>query len=90
MVFIIILFPSQRWLRPSQEVPVTSLFLWFLSPIIKKTQLYTPGKFIEHAKVHNNLYGTSKETVHSILRANKLPILDVDVEGVKQIKAQGF
>lgn len=48
------------------------------------------GKFIEHAKVHNNLYGTSKETVETILRANKIPILDVDVEGVKQIKALSF
>ena len=44
------------------------------------------GKFLEHAKVHTNMYGTSKDTVDEIIRVSKVPVLDVDVEGVKSIK----
>lgn len=49
------------------------------------------GKFLEHAKVHTNMYGTSREAVDDIQREHKIPILDVDVEGVKSIKTvDGF
>ena len=44
------------------------------------------GKFLEHAKVHTNMYGTSKETIEDIVKSNQIPILDVDVEGVKSMK----
>ena len=44
------------------------------------------GKFLEHASVHTNMYGTSRETVEEIIKAKQVPILDVDVEGVKSIK----
>ena len=37
------------------------------------------GKFLEHAKVHTNMYGTSREAVDDIQREHKIPILDVDV-----------
>ena len=48
-------------------------------------------KFLEHAKVHTNMYGTSKDTVEEIINTNKVPILDVDAEGVKSIKTvNGF
>ena len=32
------------------------------------------------------MYGTSKDTVDEIIRVSKVPVLDVDVEGVKSIK----
>lgn len=44
------------------------------------------GQFLEHAEVHGNLYGTSKQAVHG--DAQKRCLLDIDVQGVKNIKQQ--
>jgi len=45
-----------------------------------------PRKFLEYAEVHTNLYGTSLKAVQNIWSKGKLAVLDVDTEGVKQIK----
>ena len=47
-------------------------------------------KYIEHAEVHNNLYGTREDDVSAIHEAGKICILDVDSKGVKQIKSCSF
>ena len=47
------------------------------------------GNFLEHAEVHGNLYGTSKAAVDAILERDRIPLLDIDVEGVKQMKVIG-
>ncbi|XP_017879555.1 guanylate kinase isoform X1 [Ceratina calcarata] len=44
------------------------------------------GKFLEHAVFSGNMYGTSKRAVEDVKRAGKVCVLDIDVEGVKQIK----
>ncbi|KAL3268753.1 hypothetical protein HHI36_007855 [Cryptolaemus montrouzieri] len=44
------------------------------------------GKFIETAQFSGNLYGTSKEAVNAIAKDGKICILDVEVNGVRQIK----
>jgi guanylate kinase len=44
------------------------------------------GKFIEHANVHGNYYGTSKAAVERVLQAGKACILDIDVQGADQVK----
>jgi len=44
------------------------------------------GKFIEHAIVHENYYGTSKAAVEHVLNQNKICILDIDVQGCEQVK----
>jgi len=46
--------------------------------------------FLEHAFVHGNIYGTSKSAVDNILRHNRVCLLDLDVHGVKQMKAIAF
>ena len=46
--------------------------------------------FIEYAHVHGNLYGTSKYAVEYVQNQGKLCILDVDVQGVIQIKKSNF
>ena len=37
------------------------------------------GKFIEHANVHGNIYGTSFASVLKVANSNKICILDIDV-----------
>jgi guanylate kinase len=46
--------------------------------------------YIEYAYVHNNLYGTRQDAVDMIHDQKKVCILDVDVNGVKQLKNVHF
>ena len=38
------------------------------------------GKFLEHAHVHGNIYGTSFAAVERVSQANKICILDIDIQ----------
>lgn len=48
------------------------------------------GKFIEHANVHGNIYGTSFASVMNVVNSNKICILDIDVQGVQQVMKSGM
>lgn len=48
------------------------------------------GLFLEHANVHGNIYGTSKRAVKSVQEQNKICILDIDIQGVQQVKSSGM
>ncbi|PSS27195.1 hypothetical protein M430DRAFT_111710 [Amorphotheca resinae ATCC 22711] len=43
-------------------------------------------KFVEHAKFGGNRYGTSKMTIANLTASGKVVVLDIEMEGVKQIK----
>lgn len=42
----------------------------------------SPGGFLEHAEVHGNLYGTSRKSLQEVVEQGRMPILDVDVQGL--------
>jgi len=44
------------------------------------------GKFIEYAEVHGNYYGTSVEAVETVQAKGQICILDIDVQGVRNVK----
>ncbi|XP_039762015.1 guanylate kinase isoform X1 [Pararge aegeria] len=44
------------------------------------------GEFIETATFSGNMYGTSKRAVEDVRCTGKICILDIEIEGVKQIK----
>lgn len=48
------------------------------------------GKFLEHAYVHNNIYGTSVESVKEVIKSGRCCILDIDVQGARQVRASGI
>ena len=48
------------------------------------------NQFLEHARVFNNLYGTSKKPVIDLLSSGKNVIFDIDWQGTKQIKSQNI
>ncbi|KAH9946540.1 guanylate kinase [Amylocystis lapponica] len=48
--------------------------------------LLAEGAFIEHAEFSGNLYGTSFMTVREVMRAGRRCILDIEAQGVRQIK----
>jgi len=48
-------------------------------------QQQQPSGFLEWAEVHGNLYGTSREEVERHLQAGRDVVLDIDVQGAKQV-----
>lgn len=44
------------------------------------------GEFLEHAEVHGNYYGTSWSSLKQVQIKGKRCLLDIDVQGVKNIK----
>ncbi|RAX57394.1 guanylate kinase [Helicobacter monodelphidis] len=46
------------------------------------------GKFLEYARVHGNLYGTTKIQVQRALEEGKILLFDIDVQGQKAIKKE--
>ena len=44
------------------------------------------GEFLEHAEVFGNYYGTSRLALDSAARQNKDLVLDIDVQGARQLK----
>lgn len=48
--------------------------------------LISKDGFVEHAKFGGNRYGTSKATIEEQSSKGKVVLLDIEMEGVKQIK----
>jgi guanylate kinase len=44
------------------------------------------GKFVEYANVHTNIYGTSIAALDAVKSDSKVAILDIDVQGARNIK----
>ena len=44
------------------------------------------GIFLEHAEVHGNLYGTSRNTVAGLLGRGKDVLLEIDWQGAQQVR----
>ena len=44
------------------------------------------GEFAECAEVHGNLYGTLREEISRVLRSGRHVILDIDVQGARQLR----
>lgn len=44
------------------------------------------GNFLEYAEVHGNVYGTSKEAVRKVKNDGKICLLDLDVQGVRNLQ----
>ncbi|KAF3936449.1 hypothetical protein ABW19_dt0206342 [Dactylella cylindrospora] len=58
---------------------------WFTTPD-EFLKLVDDGAFIEHANFSGNLYGTTVKAVKDVQDAGKVCILDIEMEGVKQVK----
>ena len=44
-------------------------------------------EFLEHANVHGNLYGTSREWIEGMLRGENDVLLEIDWQGARQVRA---
>lgn len=53
-------------------------------------ELIASDSFVEHAKFGSNRYGTSKQTIADQTAKGRVVVLDIEMEGVKQIKQSGM
>ncbi|CEP03460.1 guanylate kinase [Plasmodiophora brassicae] len=48
-------------------------------------KMIAENKFVEHANVHGNLYGSSITSVQAVQKQQKICLLEIDVQGAKQV-----
>lgn len=48
------------------------------------------GELLEHATVHRKSYGTPREPVEALCAAGHDVVLDIDVQGARQVRAASF
>ncbi|MCK6480566.1 MAG: guanylate kinase [Planctomycetes bacterium] len=48
------------------------------------------GRFLEHATVHGNLYGTPRDGVESVLARGEVCLLNIDVQGACSLRTSGL
>ena len=80
--YIISVSHTTRSPRPKE---INGLHYFFVNEK-KFKKLVKNNKFLEHAKVFNNLYGSSKKFVFNNLKKRKNVLFDIDWQGAKQIK----
>ena len=71
--------------RKPRANEINSRDYYFVNEVEFKS-LIKKDEFLEHAKVFNHLYGTSKSYVYKSLDKGKNVIFDIDWQGAKQIK----
>ena len=49
-------------------------------------QLVDDGKFIEHAIVHNTMYGTSEVSIKNVTSKNQVCTMDLDIKGAENLR----
>lgn len=75
--------------RPPREGEAEGADYYFLDRPSFEERI-AAGAFAEWAEVHGNLYGTLKEELERLLASGKDVVLEVDVQGMRQVKASGM
>ncbi len=71
--------------RPSREGEVDGRDYWFLDEARFRAKLQG-SSFLEHAEVHGCRYGTLRREVEEPVAAGRDVLLDIDVEGARQVR----
>jgi len=79
-------FSVSHTTRPRREGEVDGREYHFVSAGTFE-EMARHGEFLEHNEVHGNFYGTSKSEVLPRLAAGEDVILDIDVQGARDVRA---
>jgi len=71
--------------RPKSNGEENGRDYWFMSEEEFRERL-DKDMLLEHAKVFGHFYGTPKDKVDEALQAGKVIILEIDVQGARQVK----
>ena len=82
-------FSVSHTTRQPRDGEVDGVHYHFCNKEFMQDKIDKGGFFIEHAHVHGNMYGTSFQSIFDASSSdeNKQCLLDIDVEGVRSIKA---
>lgn len=72
--------------RPKSKAEIDGRDYWFISKD-EFRQRIAEGLFLEYAEVYGHLYGTPKDKVDHALKKGWNVILEIDVQGAKQVKS---
>lgn len=72
--------------RPKAPAERNGREYWFISRDEFRRRI-EQGTLLEYAEVFGNLYGTPKDKTDEALHAGKIVILEIDVQGGRQVKA---
>jgi guanylate kinase len=72
--------------RPQSEAETDGRDYWFISEEEFKERI-DKGLFLEYAEVFGHHYGTPRDKVDEMLQECKTVILEIDVQGARQVKA---
>jgi guanylate kinase len=73
--------------RPKSASELDGRDYWFISQA-QFDERIRKGLFLEYAEVFGNLYGTPRDKMDEALAAGKAVILEIDVQGAKQVKLE--
>lgn len=71
--------------RPKSDTETDGKDYWFVSRGEFEEKI-NQGQLLEYAEVFGNLYGTPKDKVDQALAEGKIVILEIDVQGGRQVK----
>jgi len=71
--------------RPKSNGEEDGRDYWFVSEEEFRERL-DKNMLLEHAKVFGHFYGTPKDKVDEALQAGKVVVLEIDVQGARQVK----
>ncbi len=71
--------------RPPRPGEVDGRDYWFLDPVGFRERIEQDA-FLEYANVHGNLYGTLRSEVEKCVECGTDVLLDVDVQGARQMR----
>ena len=63
---------------------------YFMGQKTKFLSMVENDEFVEHAQILENFYGTSKAEIERIQSQGRIPILDIDVQGMLKMKANNI
>jgi len=72
--------------RPKGPTEVDGQDYWFVSRQQFQQQI-DKGLLLEYAEVFGNFYGTPEDKVDEALKAGRTVVLEIDVQGAKQVRA---
>uniref|UniRef100_A0A674AF09 MAGUK p55 scaffold protein 7a n=1 Tax=Salmo trutta TaxID=8032 RepID=A0A674AF09_SALTR len=75
--------------RPKRNQEIDGVEYHFISKNIFETDIQN-NKFVEHGEYNGNYYGTSLDSVHSVLSKNKVCLLDVQPHMIKHLRRAEF
>jgi guanylate kinase len=71
--------------RPPRGLEEDGVDYFFLTPAAFAERV-AAGRFMEHATVHGNRYGTLREPVEEAMAEGQSVLMDIDVEGASQVR----